>query len=93
VPAVGTPLLCGLPRRVPTSRAACACRSSMEPLAWGSCGEPPPQAVGRGLVDSEPVDEALRALMVELGFNRADELPELWLSHHELDSTSDLPAG
>ncbi|NXP22276.1 CITE1 protein, partial [Scytalopus superciliaris] len=68
------------------------------PLAWGlgprGVGGRPLQAAGPGLIDSHPVDEeVLRALVLELGLDRADELPELWLGHHELDSPADLPAG
>ncbi|XP_066415866.1 cbp/p300-interacting transactivator 1-like [Molothrus aeneus] len=69
------------------------------PLAWGlgtqprGAGSRPLQAAGPGLIDSDPRDKVLRSLVVELGLNRADELPELWLGHHELDSQSDLPAG
>ncbi|NWZ05932.1 CITE1 protein, partial [Agelaius phoeniceus] len=69
------------------------------PLAWGlgtqprGAGSRPLQAAGPGLIDSDPTDKVLRSLVVELGLNRADELPELWFGHHELDSQSDLPAG
>ncbi|NXA04634.1 CITE1 protein, partial [Sapayoa aenigma] len=53
----------------------------------------PLQAAGPGLIDSDPVDEeVLRALVLELGLDRADELPELWLGHHEFDCPADLPA-
>ncbi|NXT87104.1 CITE1 protein, partial [Anhinga rufa] len=57
-------------------------------------GSRPPQAAGPGIIDSDPVDEeVLRALVLELGLDRADELPELWLGHHEFDFPADLPAG
>ncbi|NXE98069.1 CITE1 protein, partial [Menura novaehollandiae] len=57
-------------------------------------GRRPLQAAGPGLIDSDPVDEeVLRALVLELGLDRADELPELWLGHHEFDSPAGLPAG
>ncbi|NWQ67182.1 CITE1 protein, partial [Neopipo cinnamomea] len=47
-----------------------------------------------GLIDSDPVDEeVLRALVLELGLDRADGLPELRLGHHEFDPLADLPAG
>ncbi|NXP97509.1 CITE1 protein, partial [Vidua macroura] len=68
-------------------------------LAWGlgtqplGAGSRPLQAAGPGLIDSEPVDTVLGSLVVKLGLSRADELPELLLGHHELDSPSDLPAG
>ncbi|NXO41357.1 CITE1 protein, partial [Locustella ochotensis] len=101
------PRLCGPSRRVPTSWPACACRSSTsrtpEPhrarlaarLGLGTWAREsrPLQAAGPGLIDSDPVDNVLTALVVELGLNPADELPELWLGHHELDHPSDLPAG
>ncbi|NXU94758.1 CITE1 protein, partial [Xiphorhynchus elegans] len=71
---------------------------SGSPLAWGlgtwSTGSRLLQAVGPCLIDAVPVDEeVLRALVLELGLNRADELPELWLGHHEFDCPADLPAG
>ncbi|XP_075576499.1 cbp/p300-interacting transactivator 1 [Pelecanus crispus] len=57
-------------------------------------GSRPPPAAGPGIIDSDPVDEeVLRALVLELGLDRADELPELWLGHHEFDFPADLPAG
>ncbi|NXB04518.1 CITE1 protein, partial [Cnemophilus loriae] len=49
------------------------------------------QAADPGLIDSDLVDKVLRAL--ELGLDRADELPELCLGRHEFESPSDLPAG
>ncbi|XP_071425789.1 cbp/p300-interacting transactivator 1 [Pithys albifrons albifrons] len=80
-------------------RAAGRARRPTEP-AWGLGTQPrgaesrPIQAAGPGLIDSDPVDEeVLRALVLELGLDRADELPELWLGHHEFDVPADLPAG
>ncbi|KAM8882426.1 cbp/p300-interacting transactivator 1 [Synchiropus picturatus] len=47
-----------------------------------------------GLIDFEPVDEeVLMSLVVELGLDRANELPELWLGQNEFDFMSDVPAG
>lgn len=44
-----------------------------------------------GLIDELGAgDKVLGAPLVELGL---DELPELWLGHHELHSPWDLPAG
>lgn len=84
-------------------RAAGGARSPQEPgppPGWGlgvqprGVGSRPPAAVGPGIIDSDPVDEeVLRALVLEFGLDRADELPELWLGHHEFDFPADLPAG
>ncbi|NWX04354.1 CITE1 protein, partial [Caloenas nicobarica] len=70
------------------------------PAGWGlgtqprGAGSRLPPAAGPGSIDSEPVDEeVLRALVLELGLDRADELPELWLGQHEFDFPADLPAG
>ncbi|NXS49609.1 CITE1 protein, partial [Balaeniceps rex] len=67
---------------------------------WGlgtqprGAGSRSPPAAGPGIIDSDPVDEeVLRALVLELGLDRVDELPELWLGHHEFDFPADLPAG
>uniref|UniRef100_A0A3B5KIT7 Cbp/p300-interacting transactivator, with Glu/Asp-rich carboxy-terminal domain, 1 n=1 Tax=Takifugu rubripes TaxID=31033 RepID=A0A3B5KIT7_TAKRU len=53
------------------------------------------QASGAGgIIDFEPVDEeVLMSLVVELGLDRANELPELWLGQNEFDFMSDVPAG
>ncbi|XP_056156606.1 cbp/p300-interacting transactivator 1 isoform X2 [Lampris incognitus] len=49
---------------------------------------------GGGLIDFDPVDEeVLMSLVVELGLDRANELPELWLGQNEFDFMSDVPAG
>uniref|UniRef100_A0A3Q3E880 Cbp/p300-interacting transactivator, with Glu/Asp-rich carboxy-terminal domain, 1 n=1 Tax=Labrus bergylta TaxID=56723 RepID=A0A3Q3E880_9LABR len=37
--------------------------------------------------------EVLMSLVVELGLDRANELPELWLGQNEFDFMSDVPAG
>lgn len=51
-------------------------------------------AQGSGIIDSDPVDEdVLMSLVVELGLDRANELPELWLGQNEFDFISDVPAG
>ncbi|CAF90007.1 unnamed protein product [Tetraodon nigroviridis] len=48
----------------------------------------------RGIIDFDPVDEeVLMSLVVELGLDRANELPELWLGQNEFDFMSDVPAG
>ncbi|XP_064884248.1 cbp/p300-interacting transactivator 1-like [Columba livia] len=80
-------------------RAEMGPRLPPEP-GWG-LGTPPrdagsrlPPANGPGIIDSDSVDEeVLRALVLELGLDRADELPELWLGHHEFDFPAGLPAG
>lgn len=47
-----------------------------------------------GIIDFDPVDEeVLMSLVVELGLDRANELPELWLGQNEFDFMSDVPAG
>ncbi|XP_059680583.1 cbp/p300-interacting transactivator 1 [Gavia stellata] len=73
---------------------------SGSPPGWGlgtqprGAGSRPPPAAGPGIIDSDPVDEeVLSVLVLELGLDRADELPELWLGHHEFDFPADLPAG
>ncbi|KAL6490769.1 hypothetical protein MHYP_G00011140 [Metynnis hypsauchen] len=54
----------------------------------------PGMAQGPGIIDSDPVDEeVLMSLVVELGLDRANELPELWLGQNEFDFISDVPAG
>ncbi|NWS60923.1 CITE1 protein, partial [Chunga burmeisteri] len=70
------------------------------PPGWDLAAQPrgagshPAPAAGPGIIDSDPVDEEmLRALALELGLDRADELPELWLGHHEFDFPADRPAG
>ncbi|XP_040856039.1 cbp/p300-interacting transactivator 1 [Ochotona curzoniae] len=46
------------------------------------------------IIDSDPVDEeVLMSLVVELGLDRANELPELWLGQNEFDFTADFPTG
>ncbi|XP_067852746.1 cbp/p300-interacting transactivator 1 [Heptranchias perlo] len=50
---------------------------------------PPPHAPG--IIDTDLIDEdVLMTLVQELGLDRVDELPELWLGHNEFDFTSDL---
>ncbi|XP_065806330.1 cbp/p300-interacting transactivator 1 [Labrus bergylta] len=53
------------------------------------------QTSGPGaIIDFDPVDEeVLMSLVVELGLDRANELPELWLGQNEFDFMSDVPAG
>ncbi|KAM6198129.1 cbp/p300-interacting transactivator 1 [Sarcoramphus papa] len=84
-------------------RAAGGARRPQEPGSppgWAlgtqprGAGSRPPPAAGPGIIDSDPVDEeVLRVLVLELGLDKADELPELWLGHHEFDFPADLPAG
>ncbi|XP_036404000.1 cbp/p300-interacting transactivator 1 isoform X1 [Megalops cyprinoides] len=51
-------------------------------------------AQGASIIDSDPVDEeVLMSLVVELGLDRANELPELWLGQNEFDFISDVSAG
>ncbi|XP_010899104.2 cbp/p300-interacting transactivator 1 [Esox lucius] len=46
-----------------------------------------------GIIDSDPVDEeVLMSLVIELGLDRANELPELWLGQNEFDFIADVPA-
>ncbi|TRY60579.1 hypothetical protein DNTS_026988 [Danionella cerebrum] len=54
----------------------------------------PGMAQAPGIIDSDPVDEeVLMSLVVELGLDRANELPELWLGQNEFDFIADVPAG
>lgn len=54
----------------------------------------PGAAQASGIIDSDPVDEeVLMSLVVELGLDRANELPELWLGQNEFDFIADVPAG
>ncbi|XP_048884818.1 cbp/p300-interacting transactivator 1-like [Brienomyrus brachyistius] len=56
---------------------------------------PPPLGTspGPGLIDSDPVDEeVLMSLVVELGLDRANDLPELWLGQNEVEFISDVSA-
>lgn len=54
----------------------------------------PGAAQAPGIIDSDPVDEeVLMSLVVELGLDRANELPELWLGQNEFDFIADVPAG
>lgn len=47
-----------------------------------------------GIIDSDPVDEeVLMSLVIELGLDRANELPELWLGQNEFDFIADVPVG
>ncbi|XP_004080005.1 cbp/p300-interacting transactivator 1 [Oryzias latipes] len=46
------------------------------------------------MIDFDLVDEeVLMSLVVELGLDRANELPELWLGQNEFDFMCDVPAG
>ncbi|XP_067904096.1 cbp/p300-interacting transactivator 1 [Heterodontus francisci] len=63
--------------------------------------QPPAQAITAtpaphppGIIDTDLIDEdVLMTLVLELGLDRVDELPELWLGHNEFDFTSDVTAG
>ncbi|XP_014811453.1 PREDICTED: cbp/p300-interacting transactivator 1-like [Calidris pugnax] len=100
------PGLCG---RVPTSWSVCTSRNASGRGGGGSGGPRArlatqpwlgdaavgrgESAAGTGIVDSDPLYEAvLRTLVLELGLDAADELPELWLGQHEFDLPADLPA-
>ncbi|XP_073083862.1 cbp/p300-interacting transactivator 1 isoform X2 [Manis javanica] len=61
----------------------------------GGVGPLPPStgAQSPAIIDSDPVDEeVLMSLVVELGLDRANELPELWLGQNEFDFTADFPS-
>ncbi|KAF7706485.1 hypothetical protein HF521_019739 [Silurus meridionalis] len=82
------------------SLAASSTVSSGSNRGFGSASMSPAQisgpgmAQGSGIIDSDPVDEdVLMSLVVELGLDRANELPELWLGQNEFDFISDVPAG
>uniref|UniRef100_A0A8C8T3D8 Cbp/p300-interacting transactivator with Glu/Asp-rich carboxy-terminal domain 1 n=1 Tax=Peromyscus maniculatus bairdii TaxID=230844 RepID=A0A8C8T3D8_PERMB len=65
-------------------------------LGAGGSGSitPPAGAQSPAIIDSDPVDEeVLMSLVVELGLDRANELPELWLGQNEFDFTADFPSG
>ncbi|XP_059588987.1 cbp/p300-interacting transactivator 1 [Alligator mississippiensis] len=63
-----------------------------QPLGQGTLA-PPAGTHNPGIIDSDPVDEeVLMSLVVELGLDRADELPELWLGQNEFDFTADFPS-
>ncbi|XP_048192162.1 cbp/p300-interacting transactivator 1 isoform X2 [Perognathus longimembris pacificus] len=62
----------------------------------GGAGSASPSAGAQSpaIIDSDPVDEeVLMSLVVELGLDRANELPELWLGQNEFDFTADFPSG
>ncbi|TKC37985.1 cbp/p300-interacting transactivator 1 isoform X1 [Monodon monoceros] len=62
----------------------------------GGAGSLSPSAGAQSsaIIDSDPVDEeVLMSLVVELGLDRANELPELWLGQNEFDFTADFPSG
>ncbi|CAO2623459.1 Cbp/p300-interacting transactivator 1 [Lemmus lemmus] len=62
---------------------------------WGGGSVTPPAgSQSPTIIDSDPVDEeVLMSLVVELGLDRANELPELWLGQNEFDFTADFPSG
>ncbi|CAO2623458.1 Cbp/p300-interacting transactivator 1 [Lemmus lemmus] len=60
----------------------------------GGSVTPPAGSQSPTIIDSDPVDEeVLMSLVVELGLDRANELPELWLGQNEFDFTADFPSG
>ncbi|XP_030065246.1 cbp/p300-interacting transactivator 1 [Microcaecilia unicolor] len=63
-----------------------------QPLGSGALAPTSSTHHGPGIIDSDPVDEeVLMSLVVELGLDRANELPELWLGQNEFDFTADCP--
>ncbi|NXU35954.1 CITE1 protein, partial [Drymodes brunneopygia] len=76
------------PRRGETPEPHGARLAARLRLGAAAAGSRPLQATGPRLIHSAPVDKMLRALPVELGLDRADELPELWLGHYEFDSSA-----
>uniref|UniRef100_A0A452J6U7 Uncharacterized protein n=1 Tax=Gopherus agassizii TaxID=38772 RepID=A0A452J6U7_9SAUR len=63
-----------------------------QPLSQGALA-PPAGAHSPGIIDSDPVDEeVLMSLVMELGLDRANELPELWLGQNEFDFAADFPS-
>ncbi|XP_078519935.1 cbp/p300-interacting transactivator 1 [Lissotriton helveticus] len=65
---------------------------SSPPLGQGTLAPALGAHHGPGIIDSDPVDEeVLMSLVVELGLDRAMELPELWLGQNEFDFSSDFP--
>uniref|UniRef100_A0A2K6EUI1 Cbp/p300 interacting transactivator with Glu/Asp rich carboxy-terminal domain 1 n=1 Tax=Propithecus coquereli TaxID=379532 RepID=A0A2K6EUI1_PROCO len=62
--------------------------------AGGAGSLSPPTGAQSPTIIDDPVDEeVLMSLVVELGLDRADELPELWLGQNEFDFTADFPSG
>ncbi|XP_069504746.1 cbp/p300-interacting transactivator 1 [Ambystoma mexicanum] len=63
------------------------------PLSQGTLAPSAATHHGPGIIDSDPVDEeVLMSLVVDLGLDRAIELPELWLGQNEFDFSSDFPS-
>ncbi|XP_032886795.1 cbp/p300-interacting transactivator 1 [Amblyraja radiata] len=61
----------------------------VQPSAQATAGTPAPHAPG--IIDTDLIDEdVLMTLVLELGLDRVNELPELWLGHNEFDFTSDV---
>ncbi|KAJ1204219.1 hypothetical protein NDU88_008000 [Pleurodeles waltl] len=68
------------------------CSFSTPPLGQGTLAPAVGAHHGSGIIDSDPVDEeVLMSLVVELGLDRAMELPKLWLGQNEFDFSSDFP--
>ncbi|XP_074863936.1 cbp/p300-interacting transactivator 1 [Carettochelys insculpta] len=63
-----------------------------QPLGQGALAHPR-GSPSPGLIDSDPVDEeVLMSLVLELGLDRANELPELWLGQNEFDFAAESPS-
>ncbi|XP_075884165.1 cbp/p300-interacting transactivator 1 [Nelusetta ayraudi] len=97
--AAGHPATGGAPRGFGTSALGGGNQLLVPPVGLGGAGTMAismgNQGAGAGgLIDFDPVDEeVLMSLVVELGLDRANELPELWLGQNEFDFMSDVPAG
>ncbi|XP_078067792.1 cbp/p300-interacting transactivator 1 [Mustelus asterias] len=71
--------------------------SALQPAPTPGESQPPaaPQPpASPGIIDTDLIDEdVLMTLVLDLGLDRVDELPELWLGHNEFDFTSDVSSG
>ncbi|GCC24344.1 cbp/p300-interacting transactivator 1 [Chiloscyllium punctatum] len=68
---------------------AAAPGDSQAPTAAPSPGQASPATPG--IIDTDLIDEdSLMSLVLELGLDRVDELPELWLGHNEFDFSSEV---
>lgn len=93
--SAGHPTPGGAQRGFGTSPMSGGNQLLVPPGGLGGAGMNVNQAPGAGgIIDFDPVDEeVLMSLVVELGLDRANELPELWLGQNEFDFMSDVPAG
>ncbi|XP_077445469.1 cbp/p300-interacting transactivator 1 [Stigmatopora argus] len=63
--------------------------SHYQNLAGSAMTAGAPNACPSGVLDLDPVDEdILTSLVVELGLDRVNDLPELWLGQNEFDFVS-----